>query len=77
MLKKVKISQNRLLDTQTFIKKANALWNSLYDYSKVEYKSATDKVIVGCRIHGDFKITHTIICLGMGLINVLLKIELV
>ena len=55
--KKLKISQNRLSNTQTFIKKANALWNCLYDYSKVEYKSAMDKVIVSCCIHGDFQIT--------------------
>ena len=26
----------------------------MYDYSKVEYKSARDKIIISCKTHGDF-----------------------
>ena len=31
---------------------------SLYDYSKVLYRSATDKVTIVCNIHGEFQQTH-------------------
>lgn len=42
---------NRL---EIFIKVAKLTHGDLYDYSKVEYKSATEKVIIICKKHGEF-----------------------
>ena len=39
---------------QYFIEKAKEVYGDRYLYDKVEYKSAKTKVIIGCRIHGDF-----------------------
>lgn len=43
--------------TEEFVEKAVAVHGTLFDYSKVQYRGATSKVIVGCRIHGDFLIS--------------------
>ena len=43
------------LTTEGFVEKARATHGDRYDYSKVEYTGAFEKVIVGCRLHGDFK----------------------
>lgn len=40
---------------EIFIEKANKIHNGKYDYSKVDYKSSKDKVIITCPIHGDFE----------------------
>ena len=45
---------NRIITTQDFIEKANIRHNNLYDYSKVEYKSSREKIIISCKTHGDF-----------------------
>jgi hypothetical protein len=37
-----------------FISKAIAKHGNKYDYSKVEYKSSKTKVIIFCKLHGDF-----------------------
>lgn len=42
------------LNTNTFIEKANNVHNGLFDYSKVDYISSKQKVIITCRVHGDF-----------------------
>ena len=43
-------------DTQeTFIKKSKSVHGDRYDYSKVIYNYSTDKVIITCSKHGDFK----------------------
>lgn len=39
---------------QNFINKAKLKYGDLYDYSKVEYRSAKEKVILICKIHGEF-----------------------
>lgn len=40
--------------TESFIKKASALYNGKYDYSKVEYKGCSEPVCIICPIHGEF-----------------------
>lgn len=40
--------------TQTFIKKAQKRHKTLYDYTKVEYRSTLAKVTITCKKHGDF-----------------------
>lgn len=40
---------------EQFIEKAIKIHGSKYDYSKVIYKSALEKVIIVCLIHGDFE----------------------
>ena len=42
---------------EDFIKKSNILHNNTYDYSKVNYINQATKVIIGCKIHGDFEQT--------------------
>ncbi|HGX8664189.1 TPA: DUF723 domain-containing protein [Escherichia coli] len=46
---------NAPLNTETFIAKAKAVHGDKYDYSKVVYKGATDKVIIVCPVHGEFE----------------------
>jgi hypothetical protein len=43
------------LTTDKFIEKAKELHGDRYDYSKVIYKTTTDKVIITCPVHGDFE----------------------
>ena len=43
--------------TQTFIEKAIKAHGDKYDYSKVEYINAKSKVIIICKIHGEFEQT--------------------
>jgi hypothetical protein len=40
--------------TDVFIHNAKAIHGDKYDYSKVEYRSAHEKVTIGCRVHGWF-----------------------
>lgn len=40
---------------EDFIKEANKVHNSKYNYSKVNYKNTNTKVIITCSEHGDFK----------------------
>ena len=49
------------LTTKEFVKKARQIHGDKYDYSKVEYKGANNKVCIICPIHGEFwqkAITH-------------------
>jgi very-short-patch-repair endonuclease len=41
-------------NTNDFIKKSNIIHNNKYDYSKVIYIKANEKVIIICEKHGDF-----------------------
>jgi hypothetical protein len=43
-----------LSNTEEFIKKARNIHNDRYDYSKTKYINSSTKVIITCRIHGDF-----------------------
>lgn len=47
-------SNNQLKTLEQFIIDANNKHNFKYDYSKVEYKNSKIKVIIICKIHGDF-----------------------
>jgi hypothetical protein len=41
--------------TEDFIIEANQVHNNLYDYSNVSYINAKNKIIITCKIHGDFE----------------------
>ena len=41
--------------TEQFIQKAILIHGDKYDYSKVEYKTAHNKVVIVCPIHGEFE----------------------
>jgi hypothetical protein len=43
--------------TEEFIAKAKQLHGDRYDYSNVIYQRAIRKVVIGCRVHGDFEQT--------------------
>lgn len=47
---------NRRTEADKFIDKANTTHGNKYDYSKTEYLTARDKIVVTCPIHGDFEI---------------------
>jgi len=53
-------------NTEDFIKKAKIKHGDKYDYSKVEYIKAIEKVIIICREHGDFLQTPNNHLLGQG-----------
>lgn len=42
-------------DTKWFIESAQEVHGNLYDYSKVVYTAAKDKVTIICPVHGEFK----------------------
>ena len=41
--------------TQVFIESARQIHGDRYDYSKVDYKQCEEKVIIICKLHGEFK----------------------
>jgi G:T-mismatch repair DNA endonuclease (very short patch repair protein) len=49
-----KISNKYRKDLVLFIKQANIIHNFKYDYSKVNYINTRTKIIIVCKIHGDF-----------------------
>ena len=55
----LKRANSKKSNTNDFIKKSNIIHNNKYDYSKVEYKSAMEKVIIICKVqeHGEFEQT--------------------
>ena len=50
-----KIADIMSLSTEEFIEKAKTIHDNKYIYSKVTYKSAHEKVLITCPIHGDFE----------------------
>ena len=50
-MKKIQIARDK------FIKEANDIHNNKYDYSKSNYKSAKENIIIICLIHGEFEQT--------------------
>ena len=42
-------------NTIEFIEKSTKIHGDIYDYSKVNYIDATTKIIISCKIHGDFE----------------------
>jgi hypothetical protein len=55
--------------TEIFIQKAILKQGNIYDYSKVDYKKAIEKVIIICKIHGEFEQTPNNHLGGSGCIN--------
>lgn len=51
---KGKITGRSAMTTEDFVKKARVVHGDRYDYSRVEYISATKKVEIVCRTHGVF-----------------------
>jgi very-short-patch-repair endonuclease/transposase-like protein len=49
-----KCAKNFKLDTLKFIEKAKEIHKDIYDYSKVNYINADTKIIIICKIHGEF-----------------------
>jgi len=47
-------SRCQVSSTEEFADKANLVHDCLYDYSKVDYKNSRKKVIITCKIHGEF-----------------------
>ena len=45
------------LITEEFVLKAKKIHGNKYDYSKVDYKESSEKVIIICSEHGEFKQT--------------------
>ena len=55
------------LTTTEFISRAKSMHDGIYDYSKVEYINGHTKVIIGCKIHGEFlTIPHSHLSRGIG-----------
>lgn len=46
--------RGRVIDTESFISKARRLHGDFYDYSKVSYQGAHDRVTIVCPDHGEF-----------------------
>ncbi len=42
-------------EKELFIKKSKLVYNDIYDYSKVDYKNNLTKVIIICKLHGEFE----------------------
>lgn len=55
-----------VITTEDFIRKAKEKHGNKYDYSKVDYKKATEKVIIICPEHGEFEQTPHIHNKGSG-----------
>jgi hypothetical protein len=53
--KAVKLSESKLTTTDNFILQALSVHKGKYSYELVEYKGATSKVSIICKIHGEFR----------------------
>ena len=60
------VSLKNSSNTEEFITKARAIHGDKYDFSKVNYTAAIDKVPVICREHGEFWMTAQNILAGHG-----------
>ncbi|MBL4799466.1 MAG: GIY-YIG nuclease family protein [Oleispira sp.] len=63
---KDKTSKLQSLGTATFLERVKSIHGDRYDFSKVEYKSATNKVIVICPHHGEFTILPSHLVKGVA-----------
>ena len=50
----IRVASLRRKTTHEFVDKAHKVHGDKYDYSKVEYKSAKDKIVIICPMHGGF-----------------------
>jgi G:T-mismatch repair DNA endonuclease (very short patch repair protein) len=53
-------------NSKTFISKAKKIHGDVYDYTKTFYKTATEKVTITCKKHGEYKITPSNHLAGSG-----------
>lgn len=44
-------------NTKKFLEKAKQIHNDIYDYTKVDYINSNNKIIIICKIHGEFEQT--------------------
>ncbi|GEM_PF-4145734 len=51
----IEYRRNQLHDRRFVLAKFEAVHGNVYDYSRVDYRGASVPVVIGCRIHGDFK----------------------
>ncbi len=58
--------KNKNVTTEEFIEKARKIHGEKYDYSKVEYKKATEKICIICPEHGEFLMTPNAHLNGQG-----------
>ena len=50
-----KYSFEKRISKEEFLKRANKIYDNKYDYSKIDYKSYYDPIIIICKKHGEFK----------------------
>ena len=55
-----------MLNTKSFIERSIEIHDKKYDYDKVEYFKSKQKVIITCKIHGDFEQTPNAHLNGQG-----------
>ncbi|MCM7083351.1 hypothetical protein [Enterobacter roggenkampii] len=51
----IEYRRSQLQDRRFVLAKFEAVHGNVYDYSRVDYRGASVPVVIGCRIHGDFK----------------------
>jgi hypothetical protein len=54
---KIKGPNSREKHKENFIKKSKIKYKNKYDYSKIEYITCMDKVIIICPLHGEWEVT--------------------
>lgn len=47
--------QYNQLNTKQFIERSVEKWGNIYDYSKAEYFNSNHKILISCKIHGEFQ----------------------
>lgn len=47
--------ESKILTVDEYIQKVNSIHNDTYDYSKVVYTNIRSKIIISCKLHGDFE----------------------
>lgn len=57
---------SKRLTLDEFVSRANKIHKGVYDYSKVVYKGHDYKVLIGCKVHGDFEQTVNSHLAGKG-----------
>lgn len=53
-------------DQDSLMRKIYFIWGDLYEYSKTRYTKSSEKIIVTCKIHGDFETIPTNFTKGHG-----------
>lgn len=61
-----KCAGNVKYTTKSFIEKASLIHSNLYDYSKTQYVDSKTKIIIICKIHGDFEQNASSHLIGSG-----------